>query len=222
VLTQENLLILAFEDDFRKEFPSLSLSFEALDKMGGRNCKSCSRHRQKLVLRDMYNRVVTEKLTDKYQEFYNVKVASGGIHTTKQVQQVGPNTNYAKMPLDRDQFICCLLFPEVRKLLHVKLGTKVEELLGAILNQGVYSKNTEKQAKGIYPSIFSDDVFGDFSALLNKLGIMEKVRSNPTPLKVKILQSNTSELEDNINRFILGKNVVSIQKDGLSALVTYR
>ena len=73
MLNQENLLILSFTEDFRKEFSILNDSFQALDKMGGKNCKSCSKNRQKLVLRDMYNKIISEKLTDKYQKFYKTR-----------------------------------------------------------------------------------------------------------------------------------------------------
>ena len=221
MLNQENLLILSFTEDFRKEFSILNDSFRALDKMGGKNCKSCSKNRQKLVLRDMYNKIISEKLTDKYQKFYSEKVSSGGIHAVKQVSQKGGNQNYSKMPLSRSNFINTLLFPKVRELLYQKLGSKYSKLEKAILTNGVHSEEVEIEAKIIYPFIFSKDLFGDFSALLNKLGIIDKVRSTPNSLKVKILESSLA-LEDEINRFILGKNIVSIQKDRSSALITYR
>jgi carboxylesterase type B len=213
-------MILAFEEDFRAQFSELNTYFEALDKLGGRSCKSCDKNRQKLILRDMYNTTVTSGLTDRYTEYYKVKVSSGGIYATKKIS-TGTNANYAKMPLSLDQFIMCLWFSEVRELLFRKLESEAETLVQAVFSKGVYSKETKEAAKKIYSSLFLDPLFSEFSALINKLDIMDRVRANPNPLKVKILTAQLN-LEEEINRFILGKNIISIQMDGLSALVTYR
>jgi len=221
MLTQDNLFLLAYEEDFRSEFLELDKYFKALDDLGGKNCKSCNKNRQRLLIRDMSNLIIRDKLTSKYQEYYSSKVSSGGLYASTPQQQPGHNTNYAKLPLSLDQFISCLLFSEVRDLLGEKLKNKAKELLWEISMQGVYSTQVKLKAELVYPFIFSDGLFGDFSALLKKLGIMEKVRSTPNSLKVKILESSLA-LEDEINRFILGKNIVSIQKDRSSALITYR
>jgi hypothetical protein len=217
MLTQDNLLNLAFDDKFREGFPEFQNYFTALDNLGGRNCKSCKKNRQRLIVRDMYNKIVQEKKTEKASSY----IAGMQIIPTVPVTKFSNNTNYSKMPISLEQFIPCLLFAEVKEVLYLKLGEKMGAVLTAIETHGVYSDKVKEEAELIYPEIFKDEVFSDFNEEAKKLDIINKVRSVASQLKVRVLNLDV-DIESKINRFILGKNIISIQKDGDLVLITYR
>ena len=184
---------LAFNLDFRKQYPDLEPQFRALDALGGMNCKNCDKRKRDRILRM--------------------------IETRAQLRT--PRAYSSGGTLAIEMFAKAVRLKPVRKFLVSKTGDKGKELEVLIEQQGYFSDSTESLLKDLHSMYNKDEsLINGVNQILNQDELRDKLyASNP---KCKIFSSeNPQELENLVNEFLLGKKLISIQFSGNTAMVMY-
>jgi hypothetical protein len=188
---------LAFDPKFRESHPELKVYFDALDALGGRNCKSCDKKRQIRLFTAIKNRLPVEIVPTPSKKVYNDNIVS------------------------LEYFSQALKMKRIQNFFEDQIGDEIRDFKEVVDKKGYYDASTENLYKRLY-SLYNDDrkLIRDFNEFLDSNKLRDKLYpGNP---RCKIVEAeNTQVLENLINEFLMGKKLVSVSIQGTLAIIMY-